>query len=132
MHIGFIEKENTYEFSGCKTPEDVSDIIIYLNKRHEDPEVKYIASELSENLVKTNLTGTVRVNCQKVETIITGGDKSQEAEAFIKIAKHSINQNENIKYKERGGKGFVSILRLGWDISVEKLSETAYKVSASK
>ena len=128
MEITEVKKENTFLFEGVKDVDDIIKMNKYLLTHHTDESVRYIASELGHNAIKTSNNCDVIVNCSKVETLINGKEeKFKEVETYLK----TINEkNETIKSKKMGGKGIISILSMGWEIMVEQLSSNVYRVSA--
>ena len=128
MEITEVKKENTFLFEGVKDVDDIIKMNKYLLTHHTDESVRYIASELGHNAIKTSNNCDVIVNCSKVETLINGREeKFKEVETYLK----TINEkNETIKSKKMGGKGIISILSMGWEIMVEQLSSNVYRVSA--
>jgi hypothetical protein len=127
MNISTITEENTILFKEISSINDVIQMNKYLLIHHTDESVRYITSELVHNAIKTNSSCDVLVNCSKVETLINGKvDKYKEVESYLK----NINDSKIIKSKKIGGKGILSILAMGWEIMVEQLSPSKYRVSA--
>lgn len=125
--------ENTIIFKDVYNVNDVIKMNKYLLFNHTDESVRYIASELGHNAIKTNYSCDVMVNCKRVDTLIKGNeDKYLEVTNYL--AKINNNENKNkettISTKKMGGKGIVSIISMGWKIMVEKLSPNSYRVSA--
>ena len=131
MEIKEVKIENTFLFEGVKDVEDIIKMNKFLLTHHTDESVRYIASELGHNAIKTSDNCDVIVNCSKVETLIKGKEeKFREVENYLKSVKNNNGNNETVKSKKMGGKGIISIISMGWEIMVEQLSSNVYRVSA--
>jgi hypothetical protein len=132
MKILYDEKSNTYTFSDVNDVKHKLIINDYLHNHHESPEVRYITSELLDNMLRIKGAGDIIVNCIRVETIIRGIEKSEEAQKYITEAKNAKEKKCSPKSKRKfGGKGFFSILQFGWNLFSERISKDSYRVVAT-
>lgn len=126
-------RENTIIFKHVDNVNDVIKMNKYLLFNHTDESVRYIASELGHNAIKTNYPCDVTVNCKRVDTVIKANqDKYLEVTNYLEKISNDENKNKEIKMstKKMGGRGIISIISMGWKIMVEKLSSDTYRVSA--
>lgn len=132
MNVLYDEESKTYTFKDVNDFKHKLIINDFLYSHHESPEVRYIASELLDNMLRINGAGDVIVNCIRVETIIKGIERSEEAQKYITEAKNAKEKKCSPKSKRKfGGKGFFSILQFGWDLFSERLSKNSYRVVAT-
>lgn len=132
MKILYDKELKTYTFKNVNNSSHKLAINDFLHSNHESIEVRYITSELLDNMLKIKGSGDVIVNCARVETVIKGIEKSEEAQKYITEAKNAKEKKCSLKSKTKfGGKGFFSILHFGWDLFSERIARNSYRVVAT-
>lgn len=97
----------------------------------------YVAVELAENMIDAGETGEIMINGTQVVNVIHDKTKIATVKEAVEQAKFYKKNSINSRIGEKkgncnlGGKGLLSILYSGWDISVEECSRD-YRITATK
>ena len=123
-------------FKNIKNTNDVISLNKTLRERKASEEICYVATEIAQNIVNANTKAEMKVNCNSVESIVTG-NKYNEASIYTKLAKYAYNKKEYVDLKNENlavssGTGLLTIFYSGWDISVNPINDKQYSIIASK
>ncbi len=97
----------------------------------------YVAVELAENMIDAGETGEIMINGTQVINVIHDKTKVAMVKEAVEQAKFYKKNSINSRIGQKkgnsnlGGKGLLSILYSGWDISVEENSRN-YRITATK
>jgi len=119
--------------------QDVVRLQMEMLETHVYIEQRFIAQELVENMVASGCPGHLSVTDDVIETDQEIPDPSvyDHVMALIYKARHMLRNGERGKIEESspaeyGGKGFLTILSSGWDLSVERFNCRGMKIVATR